>query len=516
MKCKICFLKRGKFFDCGEITLEDGMKMKCLEEGETYKFMGIEQSTRLDKDKLETSLTVTVKQRTHVIWHSELYDSNKVLATNIFVNGCIEYYFWACNMRIDFLKSVDRSIRKVMNVCGAKHTNTVNEGLYLSRKKGGRGLKSVEDSYKDIKIKAAMKLKSNDDPRMKLVNRFNHIHIKTNSYSIFKEADKYCSEKKLTFTSELQHASIVFPNNEELSTHDEQCNVKLAQKLKLNNNNLYLQSILSREWQGVIIKSMLEDESRVKESFYWLSDWKFCPTSTISELMLLLYQTLNTKCYKKHLNTGEVTDTVCRLCKNGQESVKHLLSNCSDLVKKVYKVRHDNAFKCFFFEVLAKFELIEDAPQWISPEKVKPEYHNDHYVVSWDIPVYTGRDDETIHDSARPDGKIMMHQEKKIFLLEQTVPWHEYRDEKYKFKETKYAEVQTNLRLEYPEYEIDQITLVIDVFGGYSKNLRENITKIFQKKEDVTRIIRNMQKSVILSEAHLTRVFKIRTKFMCP
>ena len=67
------------------------------------------------------------------------------------------------------------------------------------------------------------------------------------------------------------------------------------------------------------------------------------------------------------------------------------------LVKKVYKMRHDNAFKCFFFEVLAKFELIEDAPQWISPEKVKPEYYNEYYVVSWDIPEYTGRDDETIH-----------------------------------------------------------------------------------------------------------------------
>ena len=87
-------------------------------------------------------------------------------------------------------------------------------------------------------------------------------------------------------------------------------------------------------------------------------------------------------------------------------------------------MRHDNAFKCFFFEVLAKFELIEDASQWISPEKVKPAYCNEYYVVSWDIPEYTGRDNETIHDSARPDGKIMMHHEKKIFLLEQTVPWH--------------------------------------------------------------------------------------------
>ena len=43
-----------------------------------------------------------------------------------------------------------------MNGCGAKHNNTVNEGLYRSRQKGGRGLKSVEVSYKESKIKAAI------------------------------------------------------------------------------------------------------------------------------------------------------------------------------------------------------------------------------------------------------------------------------------------------------------------------------------------------------------------------
>ena len=102
----------------------------------------------------------------------------------------MEYYFWGCNLRIDFLKDVDRCIRKVMNVCGAKHTNTVNEGLYLSRQKGGRGLRSVQTLYKDTKIKAAIKLKQNEDPRIKLVNRFFQIHIETNSYSIFKEAEK--------------------------------------------------------------------------------------------------------------------------------------------------------------------------------------------------------------------------------------------------------------------------------------------------------------------------------------
>lgn len=43
-----------------------------------------------------------------------------------------------------------------MNISGAKHSNTLNEALYLSRSKGGRGLKSVENAFKEIKIKAAV------------------------------------------------------------------------------------------------------------------------------------------------------------------------------------------------------------------------------------------------------------------------------------------------------------------------------------------------------------------------
>ena len=68
-----------------------------------------------------------------------------------------------------------------------------------------------------------------------------------------------------------------------------------------------------------------------------------------------------------------------------------------------------------------------------------------------------------------------------------------------------------NLKLEYPDYDIDQITLVLDVFGGYSQHLYENIKKIIVEKKEVENIIRNMQKTVIKCEAHLVKVFKLKT-----
>jgi hypothetical protein len=70
--------------------------------------------------------------------------------------------------------------------------------------------------------------------------------------------------------------------------------------------------------------------------------------------------------------------------------------------------------------------------------------------------------------------------------------------------------VQSFLRLEYPGFQIDQVTLVMDVFGEYGKNLRENIGKVMGK-EETENVIKNMQKSIIASESHLARVFKVRT-----
>ena len=57
---------------------------------------------------------------------------------------------------------------------------------------------------------------------------------------------------------------------------------------------------------------------------------------------------------------------------------------------------------------------------------------------------------------------------------------------------------------------MDQITLVMDVFGGYGTDLAINIEKVISNKESVAGIIRNMQKSIISSAANLSRAFKIR------
>ena len=101
---------------------------------------------------------------------------------------------------------------------------------------------------------------------------------------------------------------------------------------------------------------------------------------------------------------------------------------------------------------------------------------------------------------------------KKIYLVEMTVPWTENREAKYDYKCEKYIQVQQNLKIEFPEYEVSQITLVMDVFGGFSDNLEENIGKVIKEKLLVKAIIKDMQKTIISNMANLSRTFKIRCK----
>ena len=92
-----------------------------------------------------------------------------------------------------------------------------------------------------------------------------------------------------------------------------------------------------------------------------------------------------------------------------------------------------------------------------------------------------------------------------------TVPWTENRKSKYDYKATKYKNILHSLQFEYPDHKVDQLTIVMDVFGGYGQDLIDNISKVIQCKSNVKSIITSMQKSVISGAANLSRTFKIRS-----
>ena len=98
---------------------------------------------------------------------------------------------------------------------------------------------------------------------------------------------------------------------------------------------------MKSNWQGLNFKTRMEDESIIKNYFAWLKNWKSCPSRVITEFFNLFYQTLPTLCYQQGRYTTDIDNNMCRLCSEKKESVKHLISNCGNLLNTVYKTRHD-------------------------------------------------------------------------------------------------------------------------------------------------------------------------------
>ena len=97
-------------------------------------------------------------------------------------------------------------MRKVIVENGENHPLGSVAQLYISRKNGGRVIRSVETEYKSKKIKAAVKLFENPDTTMSALRKFEEKAVQTGCLSIIKDAEKYSSELHLTLT--LQHPNL--------------------------------------------------------------------------------------------------------------------------------------------------------------------------------------------------------------------------------------------------------------------------------------------------------------------
>jgi hypothetical protein len=509
-KCRCAHLKRG-VPHIEDVTLDDGFKLICLALIDLYKFLGVPECIEHDVDDLTTTLLKRIRDRASITWSSPLSDYNKVIATNTFVNNTAEYFFWSEKFRLEDLKQMDIIIRDAMVKNGAKHFQQMNCILYLPRNMGGRGLRSLERTYKEMKMKSAVKLLETNDERVKLVREFQRNCMNSKHASIFKDAMKYSGEIDLILEIGNNSCTLTYENNKNETITTESLNEIKGQITKQRNKQLECE-LYESTWQGLNFKYRNEDQTLHPGCYNWLKGWQNVPAYIVRDIYDLYCQTLRTKTFQLIRSEVPPMDTVCRMCKNGQESVSHILNRCTKLLSGPYTKRHDNVFQCFFNELLLQYELISTCPPWFTQTKVKPFYDNDKASLWWNIPEFTGAttdDDERVF---RPDGKLMLKAEKTIFLLEITISWIDNRDERYEEKEKKYEAIQRNIRRDSPDYTVDQITLVMDSLGGYSQNLRENIGKVLKDPKIVDRTVRKMQKCVLSGSVHISRCFKLETQ----
>ena len=123
------------------------------------------------------------------------------------------------------------------------------------------GLKSVENEYKNTKIKAAVKLYCNADPTMITVRSFEELAVQNGRHSIIKGAKKYAEELDLQLWLNSPDPVTVADGKEVEAKKVRQENCKARQQ--------EIQSTVSEErWQGKLIKNRWDDEKvKLEECF---------------------------------------------------------------------------------------------------------------------------------------------------------------------------------------------------------------------------------------------------------
>ena len=167
--------------------------------------------------------------------------------------------------------------------------------------------------------------------------------------------------------------------------------------------------------------------------------------------------------------------------------------------------------QCIMLKFLHKKGMIAELPPWYTSICIKPWYGNDEVEVYWDIPEYSGYDEEGENEPLRPDGKIINKVSKSILVLEMSVPWITNRKSKLEEKENKYRNIIQGLKVDNPGFTVKQVTFIIDCLGGYSADLRSNLALLELTKGEIDSILPRIQRIVVTEANSVINNFKVAT-----
>ena len=154
--------------------------------------------------------------------------------------------------------------------------------------------------------------------------------------------------------------------------------------------------------------------------------------------------------------------------------------------------------------MIRALDLVTSKVPWFSKTQPKPMYENERAIAYWDIPLYA---DNTHVKANRIDATIVDKENKGVSVIEMSCSWVENREEKDAEKTTKYGPLRWELEQRYPEYRVRQFNIIVDVLGGYSRDVRKALKELVGDKSDT--IVLQIQKSVITSSLNIARRFKL-------
>ena len=145
-KCGMLVMKSGKQYITDGIKQPNQDKIRTLGENETYKYLGILEADTIKQVEMKDKIQKEYCRRTRKLLETKLYSRNLIKGINTWAVPDIRYSGHFLKWTRYKLKQMDQRTRKLMTMHKALHPREDVDRLYVSRKAGGRGLTSIEDS----------------------------------------------------------------------------------------------------------------------------------------------------------------------------------------------------------------------------------------------------------------------------------------------------------------------------------------------------------------------------------
>ena len=420
-KCAVLGIKKGKRVECSGVELPSGDMMNEVDD-EGYKYLGVLQDAIAKNREMKEKVGKEYLRRVKLLSKSKLYAGNLVNGINAWAVGVIRYSAgildWTCNE----LKKLDTKTRKILTMAGAFNRKGSTVRLYRKRNEGGKGLIGIEDCVRLEEANLAQYVRNSEEWLLQEVHEMGLV-----------------------------------------------ASVETGEDLKKRRDTERKESLLGKPLHGKFFATVekLADEGDVDldRSWQWLKGG-FLTKATEGYIMAAQEQALQTKWRKSTIEGSEDEDGLCRICGKWFETVKHIVSGCSELAKKQYRIRHDKVGSRIHWELCRKYG-IECASKWYDhvPSSVCKS-KDGLYELFWDRKILTGCGIEF----TKPDLVIVDHVNKKWTIVDFCIPWDGNVKAREDEKKEKYSPLAVKIRSIF-KVKTETIPIVIGALGTVPKRL---------------------------------------------
>ena len=126
---------------------------------------------------------------------------------------------------------------------------------------------------------------------------------------------------------------------------------------------------------------------KIEQSYRWLKTGNI-KEETESTIMAAQDQAISTNYFKNKI-LKEETESKCRLCKQHEETIDHLISGCPSLAKNKYLMRHGRVGTHLQYSICRALGT-ETTDRWYT-HMSKPVYEEGDVTALWSQAVHTDR-----------------------------------------------------------------------------------------------------------------------------